>query len=192
MTQDSNDKSRRQFLANSTILGAAAKDGRTLLTEPEAKTVLAAYSVPVPDTTPEMVEVAPASVSEDGATNLTYTVTRSLNLSSPTVVNITTSGTATSGSDYTGGVATVTVPAGATTATITIDPTVDGTVEADETVALTVAAVAGMWPEMTHRVGRQMKNLPPLLAPLGLAAASGTSLTASAPSPAPSPSPAGR
>ena len=31
-------------------------------------------------------------------------------------------------------------------------------------VALTVAAVAGMWPEMTHRVGRQMKNLPPLLA----------------------------
>lgn len=33
-----------------TILGAAAKDGRRLLTEPEAKTVLAAYGVPVPDT----------------------------------------------------------------------------------------------------------------------------------------------
>ncbi len=89
------------------------------------------------------IAVSPASVSEDGATNLTYTVTRSLNLSSPTVVNITTSGTATAGTDYTGSVATVTIPAGATTATITIDPTVDGTVEADETVTLTVAAGTG-------------------------------------------------
>jgi uncharacterized protein YhjY with autotransporter beta-barrel domain len=89
------------------------------------------------------IAVSPASVSEDGATNLTYTVTRSLNLSSPTVVNITTSGTATSGVDYTGGVATVSIPAGATTATITINPTVDGTVEANETVILTVAAGTG-------------------------------------------------
>ena len=89
------------------------------------------------------IAVAPASVSEDGATNLTYTVTRSLNLSSPTTVNITTGGTATSGTDYTGGVATVVIPAGATTATITINPSVDGTVEADETVILTVAAGTG-------------------------------------------------
>lgn len=89
------------------------------------------------------IEVSPASVSEDGATNLTYTVTRSLSLSSPTVVNISTSGTATAGADYTGNVATVTIPADATTATITIDPTVDGTVEADETVTLTVAAGTG-------------------------------------------------
>jgi hypothetical protein len=89
------------------------------------------------------IAVAPASVSEDGATNLTYTVTRSLNLSSPTTVNISTGGTATSGVDYTGGVATVVIPSSATTATVTIDPTVDGTVEADETVTLTVAAGTG-------------------------------------------------
>ena len=89
------------------------------------------------------IAVAPASVSEDGATNLIYTVTRSLNLSSPTTVNITTGGTATSGTDYTGGVATVVIPAGATTATITINPSVDATVEADETVILTVAAGTG-------------------------------------------------
>ena len=37
----------------------------------------------------------------------------------PTVVNISTSGTATAGADYTGNVATVTIPADATTATIT-------------------------------------------------------------------------
>ena len=89
------------------------------------------------------IAVTPASVSEDGATNLTYTVTRSLNISSPTTVNITTTGTATSGTDYAGGVATVVIPAGAFTATITINPNVDGTVEADETVILTVAAGTG-------------------------------------------------
>ncbi|TLX21877.1 putative Ig domain-containing protein [Thermomonas fusca] len=89
------------------------------------------------------IAVSPASVSEDGATNLTYTVTRSLNLSSPTVVNITTTGTATAGTDYTGSAATVTIPAGATTASLTIDPTGDGTVEANETVILNVAAGTG-------------------------------------------------
>ena len=89
------------------------------------------------------IAVAPASVSEDGATNLVYTVTRSLNLTSPTVVNITTSGTATSGTDYTGGGATVTIPSGATTATITVNPTADSTVEVNETVILTVAAGTG-------------------------------------------------
>ena len=89
------------------------------------------------------IAVTPVSVSEDGATNLTYTVTRSLNLTSPTVVNITTAGTATAGTDYSGNVATVTIPAGATTATITINPNVDGTLEPDETVTLILAAGTG-------------------------------------------------
>ena len=96
--------------------------------------------VPAPSVS---IAVSPASVSEDGATNLTFTVTRSAALAGSTVVNLTTGGTATSGVDYTGGVATVTIPGGATTATVVIDPTVDGTVEPDETVTLTVAAGAG-------------------------------------------------
>lgn len=89
------------------------------------------------------IAVAPASVSEDGATNLVFTVTRSISSASPLIVNIATSGTATSGTDYTGGVATVTIPANATTATITIDPTADSVVESDETVILGIAAGAG-------------------------------------------------
>ncbi|HEV2083091.1 MAG TPA: IPT/TIG domain-containing protein [Brevundimonas sp.] len=89
------------------------------------------------------ITVGPASVSEDGATNLTYTVTRSVTSTSALTVNLTTTGTATSGTDYTGGVASVTIPANATTATVTIDPTVDGAVEANETVTLTVASGAG-------------------------------------------------
>lgn len=89
------------------------------------------------------IAVALASVSEDGATNLVYTVTRDAILGSATIVNLTTSGTAASGTDYTGGVATATILSGATTATITIDPTVDGAIEADETVILTIAAGTG-------------------------------------------------
>lgn len=89
------------------------------------------------------IAVSPASVSEDGATNLVYTVTRSVSLATSTVVNLTTGGTATAGTDYTGNVATVTIPAGATTATVTIDPTVDTLAEVNETVTLTVAAGTG-------------------------------------------------
>src|SRR5690606_14881784 len=59
------------------------------------------------------------------------------------VVNIGTSGSATAGTDYTGNVSTVTIPAGATTATVVIDPVVDATVEADETVVLSVAPGTG-------------------------------------------------
>ena len=89
------------------------------------------------------IAVSPSSVPEDGAANLVFTVTRSLNLSSPTVVNLTTGGTATSGVDYTGGVSTVTIPSGATTATVVIDPVPDTVVEPNETVILTVAAGSG-------------------------------------------------
>ncbi len=89
------------------------------------------------------VSVAGSPVLEDGSANLVFTVSRNVALASATVVNISTSGTATAGSDYTGNVATVTIPAGATTATITINPTPDTTVEPDETVTLTVAAGTG-------------------------------------------------
>ncbi len=108
---------------------------------PNTQQSIVPFTVSPPPTV--SIAVTPASVSEDGATNLIYTVTRSLNLSSPTTVNITTGGTATPGTDYSGGVATVVIPAGATTATITINPSVDGTVEANETVILTVAAGTG-------------------------------------------------
>lgn len=89
------------------------------------------------------ISVAPASVSEDGATNLVFTVTLSASSATPTTVNINTFGTATSGTDYTGGVNTLTIPAGATTGTITINPSPDGTVEPDETVTLSLGAGSG-------------------------------------------------
>ncbi|KAG1383758.1 hypothetical protein G6F59_017774 [Rhizopus arrhizus] len=49
------------------------------------------------------------------------------------LVNLTLSGTATSGTDYTGAVSSVTIPANATSATFNIVPVADTQVESDET-----------------------------------------------------------
>ncbi len=103
------------------------------------------------DDTDVSVAVAPGSVNEDGATNLDYTFTRAGVTSGALTVNFTINGTATFNTDYTqSGAATfappngtVTFDAGSSTATVTIDPTSDSTVEPDETVILTVAAGTG-------------------------------------------------
>ena len=92
--------------------------------------------------------VSPASVTEDGTANLVYTFTRSGSTSSALTVNYTVNGTATLGTDYTGIAAspatkTLTFAAGSPTAIVTVDPTADSTVEANETVALTLATGTG-------------------------------------------------
>jgi uncharacterized repeat protein (TIGR01451 family) len=89
------------------------------------------------------ISVSPASVTENGSGNLTYTVTRSAASASSLVVNLSTAGTATAGTDYTGNAATVTIAANMTAATLTINPTGDTTIEPDETVRLTVASGTG-------------------------------------------------
>ena len=97
-------------------------------------------------TTPVIsLAVSPVSVSEDGTDNLVYTFSRTGSTSSALTVNYTVGGTASLGTDYSGIVAspatkTVTFAAGAATATVTVDPTADVTIEPDETVALTLAA----------------------------------------------------
>jgi len=103
------------------------------------------------DDTDVSVAVAPTSTTEDGATNLVYTFTRTGVNSGALTANFTINGTATFNTDYTQtGATTFTPPtgtvdfaAGSSTATVTIDPTADTTVEPDETVILTVAAGTG-------------------------------------------------
>ena len=97
------------------------------------------------------VTVSPSAVAEDGSTNLLYTFTRSVADSSALTVSFSVGGTATYNTDYMpSGAAsfetasgTVTIAANQTTATVTVDPAVDATVEADETVILTVTAGTG-------------------------------------------------
>jgi hypothetical protein len=103
------------------------------------------------DDTDVTVAVAPSSTAEDGATNLVYTFTRTGVTTGPLTVNFLVNGTATFNTDYTQtGASTFAPPngtvdfaAGSSTATVTVDPTADNTVEPDETVILTVTNGTG-------------------------------------------------
>jgi hypothetical protein len=111
-------------------------------------TMTAVYVASTPTVT---VAVAPTSVTEDGATNLVYTFTRSGVTSDPLTVNFSVGGTAGFGTDYTqtgaatfgAGSGTVTIGTGNSTATVTVDPTTDTSFESDETVIVTVTAGTG-------------------------------------------------
>jgi hypothetical protein len=89
-----------------------------------------------------------AGVAEDGMSNLVYTFSRTGPITSGLTVNYTVGGTATLGTDYAGiaatpTVKTVTFAANSSTATVTVDPTADTTIEPNETVELTLAAGSG-------------------------------------------------
>lgn len=100
--------------------------------------------------------VSPASVPENGSTNLVFTFTRTGATTSALPVNYTVGGTArlvaspTDPADYTfvglsspATSRTIIFAAGAATATVSIDPTADSDDEPNETVALTLTAGAG-------------------------------------------------
>ena len=100
-----------------------------------------------PDVT---VAVSPASVLEDGSDNLVYTFTREGSTAANLTVNFSVGGTATFNTDYTqtgaatfnASSGTVIIPIGSSTATVTLDPTTDTTVESNETAILTVVSGA--------------------------------------------------
>jgi hypothetical protein len=95
------------------------------------------------DDTSVTLAVSPASVTEDGTSNLIYTFTRSGVTTNLLTVNYSIGGTATNGTDYASIPTGITFAANSTTATVTVDPTADTTVESDETVALTLATGTG-------------------------------------------------
>ena len=72
-----------------------------------------------------------------------YTFTRTGVTSNALAVNYSIGGTAINGTDYTLLPTTVTFAPNSATATVTVDPTTDTTVEPDETVALTLASGTG-------------------------------------------------
>jgi len=96
------------------------------------------------------VSAVPPSAAEDGGL-LGFVFSRSGDTGAPLTANFTVAGSATFSSDYTqtgaasfaASSGTIIIPAGSSTATVTVDPTADTTVEPDETVVLTVATGTG-------------------------------------------------
>jgi hypothetical protein len=85
------------------------------------------------------VTASDAAASEPAATG-TFTVTRTGSTTTALTVTYTLGGTATNGSDYAAAPASpLTIPAGATSAAITVTPTDDSLVEDDETVVITLS-----------------------------------------------------
>ncbi|EMI57568.1 Endonuclease/exonuclease/phosphatase domain protein, partial [Rhodopirellula sallentina SM41] len=96
--------------------------------------------------------VSPSALDEDNAGNILFTFSRTGDTTNALTVNFIDSGTAEFNNDYIetgaanyvgGGTGTVTIPAGQTTASISIDPITDSNVEPDETVVLTIDAGVG-------------------------------------------------
>ncbi len=89
------------------------------------------------------VAATDATAAEAGPDPGVFTLTRSGDTTSAVTVNFTAGDTATPGTDYVALGNSVTIPAGQTTATVTVTPILDALIEGNETVTLTIAPGAG-------------------------------------------------
>lgn len=93
------------------------------------------------ENTPVLNVTAPTTnASETGPTPRAFTLTRSGDLSQPLVVHYTIGGTATNGVDYDTLVSPVTIPAGQSSLTVTVNPKDDAHTEGVESVTLTLVS----------------------------------------------------
>jgi fibronectin type 3 domain-containing protein len=88
---------------------------------------------------PSVSIAAIANASEANAAPATFAVTRTGPTATPLTVNFSLSGSATAGTDYTAPSGTLTIPAGANSASFSITPITDGNVEGSETLIATLA-----------------------------------------------------
>jgi Calx-beta domain/Domain of unknown function (DUF4114) len=91
-----------------------------------------------------VVTISSGTDAAEPATNGTFTLTRTGNIATALTVNLAVpTGTATSGVDYTALATTATFAAGSATATVTVAPIDDTSVEPTETISLALAAGTG-------------------------------------------------
>jgi len=115
------------------------------------------------------VKVTPTSVTEDGSKQLTYEFTASPAPTADIAVNYRIGGSAQAGSDFTGlpqgaTTGTITIPAGSTSATLTIVPTPDTEIEPDETVVITLQNGTGYSPGTSVATGTILNDDLPAVA----------------------------
>src|SRR5207237_1237364 len=118
--------------------------GRVSFTDVPGTTSTVEYAVVPNDQPPPKptvtVAATDANASESGPDSGTFTISRTGSTGSALTVNYTLSGTAQNGSDYQQLATSVTIAAGASSATVTVTPIDDSQVEGNETVVLTLAA----------------------------------------------------
>jgi gliding motility-associated-like protein len=129
------------FEGNETVIAditnVTGGDGAT-----ETGTQTATVTITDNETTPTVTLTGTTSIAENAAGVATLTATLSVATTTSTTVTLTYTGTA-SGTDYTASSTTITIPAGSTTGTVTIDPTDDVIFEGNETVIADITNVTG-------------------------------------------------
>jgi parallel beta-helix repeat protein len=125
--------------SESVVLTLAADPGYAI-GSPNSGTVTIADDDQAPTLPTVSVVATDASASETGRDPGTFTISRTGNTSGPLTVRCTVGGTATSGSDYAPLPGNIVIPAGNSSAVITVSPVNDSLVEGSETVVLTLAA----------------------------------------------------
>ncbi|MDE2445706.1 MAG: hypothetical protein KGO94_05980 [Alphaproteobacteria bacterium] len=103
---------------------------------------LAATNTITDNDTATLTIASTSGSTEAAGSPAVFTITQSKASSTPTVINLTFTGTATSGTDYTGAPASVTIPAGSTTATITLPIVDDAVLDPAETIIATLVSIA--------------------------------------------------
>ena len=103
----------------------------------------------IADNDTAVVSIANTTNAAEPGTNGSMTVTLSAASGSNTVVSYSVAGTATSGTDYTALTGSVTIPAGQTSATISIPVIDDNAIDPGETVIVTLTAVTSGTAELS-------------------------------------------
>jgi len=109
----------------------------------ESGTQTATVTITDNETAPTVTLSGTTTIAENAAGVATLTATLSVATTTATTITITYTGTATSGVDYVASSVTITIPAGALTGTVTIDPSIDALFEGPETVIADITSVAG-------------------------------------------------
>ena len=111
-------------------------------------TTLAA-TVNITDDDTATVTITKINDGSETPTNALFRVTQTAQATVDTVITYTTGGTATSGSDYTAPSGSITIPAGQTTADISVSITNDALVEPTETLSLTLTGFTARDPDVS-------------------------------------------
>ncbi len=128
--------------SNETVILTLATNAAYTVGIPSSATVAIADNDAAPSPLPT-VTVASTDPSAAEPSNVgVFTITRTGSTTNALTVNYAVSGSATSGSDYTSLGTSVTIPAGSASATRTVTPIDDATVELNETVVLTLSSNA--------------------------------------------------
>jgi Calx-beta domain len=129
------------FEPSETVIVTLSTDPGYTVGSPDSATVVIADN-----DTATVTIVATTPNAAEPSTPGTFTVTRTGDTSTDLVVTYLPSGTAVNGADYTALPGSVTIPAGASSATITVTPVNDSLVEGPETVILTLTDGPGYVP----------------------------------------------